>query len=223
LYVVKCGGERNRVKGWKASRRSSGDWAYYTEQGKRFESRAAAVRWLKLPGAPAVGHANPVRPRTNIASSKECKDALERLASYVVECGGKRSRVKGWKASRMPSGFWCYYTVKGRNRFDTRPAVARWLKLPGAPAVGQANRGPARTNIASVKECKDALERLASYVVERGGSRNRVKGWEASRNTSRIWSYHTEKGKRFDGRPAVARHFNLLSTPAVQTRSKRKR
>jgi hypothetical protein len=164
------------------------------------------------------GKPSPKRKRTNIASAKQCEDQLENLASYVVECGGKRNRVKGWKASRMPSGRWSYHSETG-NRFNSRPDVARWLKLPGALAVGQ---GRLTTNTSPAKKREDALERLASYVVECGGKRNRVKGWKASRVPSGNWYYLTEKGKRIEGRSAVARHLNLLDAPAVQTSTKRK-
>ena len=57
------------------------------------------------------------------------EDALERLASYVVECGGNRNCVKGWKARRRPSGIWCYHTETGK-RIESCPAAARHLNLP---------------------------------------------------------------------------------------------
>jgi hypothetical protein len=218
-YVVQCGGKRNLLVGWQACRFPSGHWVYHTANGNRFQSRADVARWLKLPRAPAFW--KPSSTVTNIASVEECDDALERLASYVVQCGGHRRLIRGWRALRIPSGCWSFHTNTG-NRFENRPAVARWLKLPGAPLVGQAG-GHSITNIASARECEDALRKLASYIVECGGFRHLVSGWKSSRMPSGCWSYHTEKGHRFQSRAAVARHLKLPGAPPIRIYPKRKK
>ena len=146
-------------------------------------------------------------------SSIECKDALEGLFSVIIRCGGRRDQLKGWKVEwkGSPGRFYYYKEGKGHS-FSSRTEVARWLELPGAPAVGQY----LLDNIASAKECEDALERLASYVIKCGGRREQVKGWEARRLPSggRPWVYYSERGERFNSRSNIARYFKLLSTPS---------
>ena len=129
-YVKKCGGGRNQVRDWEAYQITSGAWCYRTDKDIRFGSRTDVVRWLELPGAPAVGMASSV----NIASEQECQDALKKLALYVVECGGKKSLVKGWTIRRNNSGNWHYYTNDGKY-FNSRRNVARHFDLLVAPAA----------------------------------------------------------------------------------------
>ena len=89
------------------------------------------------------------------------QEALQELASYVVLCGGTRDLVNGWSATRHLSGGWSWtYCSKEGNWFISRPDVARWLQLPGAPVQQRIHE-----NTASPEECKEYLEKLATYVI----------------------------------------------------------
>jgi hypothetical protein len=155
----------------------------------------------------------------NIASPEECKEALEKLALFVISCGGTRDLLEGWSARRNSSGTcWLYYSKEG-ERFQSRPEVARWLKLPGAPMLVQ------RTieNIASPEECKEALEKLASYIVLCGGTRDLLEGWSARRYGSGAWHYVSKEGEKFHTRPDVARWLELPGAPKVVQRTSTER
>jgi hypothetical protein len=197
LYVISCGGKRDSLEGWSARRYRSGQWRYYSKEGKRFPSRPEVARWLELPGAPMLVQ----RTIENIASPEECKEALENLASYVVLCGGKRDLLEGWSARRYPSGIWYYCSKEGKS-FTSRAKVARWFKLPGAPKVEK------RTSTEPERQ-DEALARLALYVISCGGKRDSLEGWSARRNTSGQWNYYSEEGHWFTSHPEVARWLEL--------------
>ncbi|GMI35217.1 hypothetical protein TrCOL_g1733 [Triparma columacea] len=217
LYVISCGGKRDSLEGWSARCTLSGAWHYYSKEGTKFLSRREVARRLKLPGAPMLVQ----RTIENIASPEECKEALEKLASFVVLCGGTRDLVNGWSARRYPSGVWTYCSKEG-NWFISRPEVARWLELPGAPMLVLTVQRTIE-NIASPEECREALEKLVSYVVLCGGKRDLLEGWSTRRDTSRKWFYFSKKGNWFKCRPDVARWLNLPGAPDGRSQVSKKR
>jgi hypothetical protein len=223
LYVISCGGKRDSLEGWSATHSwhgNSGKWLYVSKEGEKLYTRPQVARRLKLPGAPKVGQS---RPRTLTSS-----EALQELASYVVSCGGTRDLVNGWSARRYSttnsttkSETWHYLNSKEGQWFASRPEVARWLELPGAPMLEQR----IEENIASPEECKEALEKLACYCVLCGGKRDLLEGWSARRDKSKDWHYYTKNGTSFKSRPDVARWLNLPGAPEgfFQASKKRKR
>ncbi|GMI37415.1 hypothetical protein TrCOL_g11729 [Triparma columacea] len=153
-YVVLCGGTRNLLDGWSARRYSSGAWYCVSKEGESFTSRAKVARWFKLPGAPKVEQSRK-RKLTPY-------DALEELASYVVLCGGERDLLEGWSARQDTSKIW-HYESKTGTRFHSRPKIARWLELPGAPMLVQRTS----KNIASVQQQQQSVRRLSQVSKKR--------------------------------------------------------
>jgi hypothetical protein len=153
-----------------------------------------------------------------VCTKVDCKEKLEELASYVVLCGGTRDLVNGWSAKHDASKQrWTYYSNERTKCFESRSAVARWLKLFGVPKLGRVTGQRTIENIASPEECEEALEKLVSYVVLCGGKRDLLEGWSTRRNTSKSWHYESKQGNRFQSRPEVARWLNLLGEPDVQS------
>jgi hypothetical protein len=213
LYVISCGGKRDSLEGWSARRYRSGTWRFLSKEGIGFTSRPKVAHWLNLSGAPKVEQ----RTIENIASHEECKEKLEELASYVVLCGGKRDLLEGWSTRRDTSRKWRYSSKKGNIWFKCRPDVARWLELPGAPILDPRTN----ENIASPEECKEALEKLVSYIVLCGGTRDLLEGWSTRR--AKKWRFLSKEGMIFQSRPDVARWLNLPCAPDGRTKESKKR
>jgi hypothetical protein len=96
-----------------------------------------------LPDPPTADVARAKKEALEKEKEKEKeKETLEKLSSYVVFCGGKPDLVNGWSAKRKSDSKWSnyYYYSKEGKRFGSRPEVARWLKLPGAPKATQRDR-----------------------------------------------------------------------------------
>ncbi|GMI46831.1 hypothetical protein TrCOL_g11925 [Triparma columacea] len=64
-------------------------------------------------------------------------------------------------------------------------------------------------NSASLRECLEELEMLATYVIERGGKRDLLEGWTAGRLTSGSWYFTSPKGRRFHSPAGVARELGV--------------
>jgi hypothetical protein len=134
-------------------------------------------------------------------------EALEKLALFVISCGGKRDLLEGWSARRNTSGGWLYYSKEG-TLFQSRPEVARRLNLPGAPKAEQ-------RKFAS----DEPLEKLASYLVSCGGTRDLADGWSAKR-VSGQWHYYPKEGtKFFESRADVARWLKLPGVSKLEQRT----
>ncbi|GMH66589.1 hypothetical protein TrRE_jg7156 [Triparma retinervis] len=214
-YVVECGGTKELVDGWTA-RRYKSHMGYYTEEGKIFQSLPAVARHLKLPRALKLEetklHAR-IYPKGRVrVRVKGAMDSagFARLSDYVVECGGTKELVDGWRAERYRSQM-KYYTEEGKGGFTSLPAVARHLKLTGVPNIKA--RIPGALDSAG-------FAKLSDYVVECGGTKELVDGWRAERYRSQM-KYYTEEGKIFKSLPAVARHLKLPRAPKVREKNPR--
>ncbi|GMI35997.1 hypothetical protein TrCOL_g11265 [Triparma columacea] len=125
----------------------------------------------------------------NTASDEECKDALTKLATYVVKRGGKEDNVKGLSARRKTHDNWCYYTENGRG-FNNCAAVADGLQLPGPQGWGPWT--------------KEEDAKLKA-IVELNGAAEKVK-----------WSNIAKQIPGRSGRQCKQRYFNHLD-PSVKT------
>lgn len=107
------------------------------------------------------------------------------------------------------------------NNFDSRPDVARHSSLLDAlpkKKTAKVGNGQRLTTKTPKGDAKEAIEGLASYLVDCGGKKL-IDGWYLYPYGA-TWHYHSKEGKRFGTRPGIARHFKLPGAPRKKRRKR---